>query len=224
MILIMHSQPHTYPVWEERINIASHALGLILSIVGIVFLLFRAIDLGGMLHVVSFSIFGVSLVLLYTASTVYHSAASARQRRVMRTFDHASIYVLIAGTYTPFTLIVLPDFIGWVIFATVWSMACIGIVIKIFFTGRFDHLSTLMYVLMGWIIIFAIKPLANNFSPEGIRWLIAGGVLYTVGALFYSIKKMPFGHATFHIFVLAGSACHFVSVYVYILDLRVIIP
>lgn len=206
-----------YPPAEERANILSHALGLLLSVAALVSLLIRASVHGNAWHIVSFSIFGASLVALYAASTLYHSTSNARLRSRLRIVDHASIYVLIAGTYTPFALVTMNGPVGWWIFGITWGFAVTGIVLKLFFTGRFKRVSTLMYVLMGWIIIFAIKPLTANLSVEGLFWLIAGGVAYTLGAILYSFKKIPFNHAIFHGFVLLGSACHFVSVYYYVL-------
>jgi hemolysin III len=134
----------------------------------------------------------------------------------LRVVDHASIYVLIAGTYTPFTLITLAGPTGYTLFAVAWIMAVCGIVLKLFFTGRFTALSTAMYVLMGWLIVFAIKPLMAGLPPAGLLWMLAGGVAYTVGALLYGIKALPFNHAIFHLFVLAGSLCHFIAVYAYV--------
>lgn len=212
-----HAPAHTYSVLEERINIVSHALGLLLSAAGVILLVVKSLSAGSAIHTISFAVFGISLVTLYSASTAYHAAQKAHVRSALRTFDHASIYLLIAGTYTPFALITLQGTVGWVIFGVTWSMALIGITAKLFFTGRFDHLSTALYVFMGWIIMFAIKPLVSNLSVEGLIWLAAGGISYTVGALFYSIKKLPFGHATFHIFVLLGSVCHFTCVYFYVI-------
>ena len=204
----------TYPILEERINVASHALGLLLSIVALLLLIAKG---SSVLELVSLSVFAASLIALYAASTVYHVTTSVARRAWLRTVDHAMIYVLIAGTYTPFSLLVIKGTAGWTIFGISWAMAVTGIVIKLYHTGRYDRLSTAMYVFMGWMIIFAINPLIDNLSPAGLSWLFAGGIAYTVGALFYSLKKMPFGHATFHIFVLAGSACHFVSVYFFVL-------
>jgi len=206
-----------YSPAEEKTNIISHAIGLALSIVALVLLVMRASLHGDMLQLVSVSIFGLSLIALYTASTVYHSTKDPGLRARRRIIDHATIYVLIAGTYTPLTLIALGGSIGWAIFAAAWAMAATGISLKVFFTGRFDLVSTLMYVFMGWIIVFAIKPLMDNMSSEGLFWLFAGGVAYTTGAVIYSIKKIPFNHAIFHLFVLLGSFCHFVSVYFYVL-------
>lgn len=214
----MSNSPHLYSALEEKLNIGSHALGLLLSAIGIVLLIIRAAVHGSALHIVSFAVFGGSLILLYLASTLYHSTTSPIARGRLRAFDHAAIYILIAGTYTPFTLLVLDGTLGWLVFGISWTFAIIGIVLKVFYTGRFNGFSTAMYVLMGWMIVFVIKPLLANFPAAGVAWLVGGGVSYTVGALFYSIKRMPLGHATFHAFVLLGSICHFVAVYRYILQ------
>ena len=203
-----------YPRSEERINIASHALGLLLSIVALVLLVVKA---SGALAVVSVAVFATSLIMLYGASTIYHSTTNVERRARLRTVDHSMIYVLIAGSYTPFSLLALTGTTGWIIFGVSWAMAATGVVIKLYHTGRYDKLSTAMYVFMGWIVVFAIKPLIASVSSEALMLLFAGGISYTAGALFYSIKKMPFGHATFHIFCLIGSTCHFVAVYFFVL-------
>ncbi len=206
-----------YPPIEEKINIISHGLGFVLSIMALGFLVVRASNHGDVWHIVSFSIFGASLIVLYAVSTIYHSTKKPELRCRLRILDHASIYILIAGTYTPFTLVTLQGATGWVIFGVSWGLALCGIILKLFFTGRYRLLSTSMYVFMGWIIVFAIKPLIANLSSDGLFWLVAGGLAYTLGAILYSIKKIKFNHAIFHIFVLMGSICHFVSVYFYIL-------
>jgi hemolysin III len=206
-----------YSPIEEKINIISHATGFILSIVAFVLLVTHANLHGDVWHIVSFSIFGASLIILYAASTFYHSAKKSELRNRLKIIDHASIYVLIAGTYTPFTLVTLKGTIGWVIFGTSWGLALTGIILKLFFTGKYNLISTIMYVLMGWVIVFAIKPLINNLPLEGLLWLIAGGISYTIGAILYSIKKIKFNHAIFHMFVLMGSFCHFMSVFFYVL-------
>ena len=213
----MDTTNHYSPL-EEKTNIVSHAIGLILSIVALLLMLVRASGSGDLLHIVSAGIFGFSLIALYAASTLYHSAKDPKTRARLRINDHATIYILIAGTYTPFTLITLHGWVGWTIFGISWSMAITGVILKLFFTGRYNVLSTLMYVFMGWIIIFAVKPLINSLSPEGLVWLVAGGIAYTTGAVIYSIKKIKFNHAIFHLFVLLGSLCHFVSVYFYVLQ------
>jgi hemolysin III len=206
-----------YSPLEERINILSHAAGLLLSMVAIVLLVTRASNYGNTWHIMSVAIFGASLISLYAASTTYHSATRAQLRARLRIIDHATIYLLIAGTYTPFTLITLNGAVGWTIFAVSWGMAISGVTLKLFFTGRFNLVSTLMYVFMGWIIIFAVKPLIANLPTAGLYWLVAGGLSYTIGAIIYSIKKVPLNHAIFHLFVLGGSICHFVAVYFYVL-------
>ncbi len=206
-----------YSPIEEKINIISHAIGFILSIVAWVLLVTHAAQHGDVWHIVSFSIFGASLIILYAASSFYHSAKKSELRSRLNIIDHASIYVLIAGTYTPFTLVTLKGSIGWVIFGISWGLALTGIILKLFFTGKYNLMSTIMYVLMGWVIVFAIKPLINNLPLAGLLWLVAGGISYTIGAILYGIKKIKFNHAIFHMFVLMGSFCHFMSVYFYVL-------
>ena len=206
---------HEYSEKEEKLNIISHAFGLLMGIIALPFLIDKSMSFDGFWKPASIIIYGVSLLVLYTASTVYHAAKGPKLRRRLNIFDHAAIYVLIAGTYTPFTLITLEGKTGWIIFALTWFFALIGIILKLFFTGRFDKLSTIMYVLMGWQIIFAINPLLESLASEGLFWLFLGGVFYTIGAILYSIKKIPYNHAIFHVFVLLGSISHFISVYFY---------
>jgi hemolysin III len=206
-----------YSPREELFNILSHAAGLLLGIFAFVLLLVRAATHGNIWHIASFGIFGASLIALYAASTIYHSSKDELTRVRLRTLDHAAIYLLIAGTYTPFTLITLQGAVGWTLFGVTWGMAAIGITLKLFFTGRYNLLSTLMYVFMGWVIIFAVKPLIESLSADGMVWLVSGGLAYTLGAICYSIPRMPFGHSIFHLFVLAGSVCHFVAVYYFVL-------
>lgn len=206
-----------YPATEERFNIATHAIGLLFSVAALLALVTRALRHGDAWHLVSFSVYGASLLVLYAASTAYHGSRVPALRARLRTVDHASIYVLIAGTYTPFALVTLNGPVGWSIFGLTWGMAATGIVLKLFYTGRFEIVSTLMYVLMGWLIIFFIKPLIESFPPAGLAWLLAGGIAYTLGAVLYSIGRIPFNHALFHLLVLLGSICHFVAVFGYVL-------
>lgn len=212
----MSKPVHKYSKKEEFLNIYSHGFGLILSLISLPFLWLKAMDYASFTQSASFVIFGLSMIILYAASTFYHAAKDPKKRRILNIVDHAAIYVLIAGTYTPFTLVSLSGSTGNTIFFITWGLALIGIILKLFFTGRFDKLSTLMYVLMGWQIVFAISPLLENLSEQGLLWLFAGGVFYTVGAILYSIKKIPYNHAIFHFFVLGGSISHFVSIYFYI--------
>jgi len=207
---------HNYSEKEELINTISHAFGLLLSLVALPLLIvFSSID-GTVWHIVSFSIFGSSMIVLYLASTLYHAARKPKRKARLKVFDHAAIYILIAGTYTPFLLVTLNGPWGWSLFGVVWGLAITGIILKIFFTGRYTKISTMAYVLMGWIIIIAIKPLMESLIYEGLTWLFAGGILYSVGAIFYLLKKLPYTHGIFHVFVLGGSFCHFICVFYYL--------
>lgn len=205
-----------YSPTEEKLNIWSHAFGIILSIIALVLLIIKAVQQDNIWMMISFPIFGVSLILLYLASTLYHASKEPQKRFKLKVFDHAAIYVLIAGSYTPFTLVSLNGETGWLIFSMVWVMAFTGIILKLFFTGKFKVISTAMYVLMGWLIVFYFQDLTAHLHEKGVFYLILGGVLYTIGAILYSIKKIKFNHAIFHFFVLAGSFCHFLSIYLYI--------
>lgn len=207
---------YKYSKKEEKLNIITHAFGLILSITAFPFLLMKSFDYEGFSKSLSLLVYGFSLIILYAASTFYHAANEPNLRRKLNILDHAAIYVLIAGSYTPFTIIVLKGTLGWFILGSTWSFAIAGIVMKLFYTGRFEKLSTILYVLMGWQIIFAMKPLSNNLSNEGVELLFYGGLFYTIGALFYSLKKIQYNHAIFHVFVVLGSFCHFLTVYFYI--------
>ena len=205
-----------YSPTEEKLNIWSHAFGIFLSIIALVLLIIKAVQQDNIWMMISFPIFGVSLILLYLASTLYHASKEPQKRFKLKVFDHAAIYVLIAGSYTPFTLVSLNGETGWLIFSMVWVMAFTGIMLKLFFTGKFKIVSTAMYVLMGWLIVFYFQDLTAHLHEKGVFYLILGGVLYTIGAILYSIKKIKFNHAIFHFFVLAGSFCHFLSIYLYV--------
>ena len=205
-----------YSPTEEKLNIWSHAFGIFLSIIALVLLIIKAVQQDNIWMMISFPIFGVSLILLYLASTLYHASKEPQKRFKLKVFDHAAIYVLIAGSYTPFTLVSLNGETGWLIFSMVWVMAFTGIILKLIFTGKFKIVSTAMYVLMGWLIVFYFQDLTASLHEKGVFYLILGGVLYTIGAILYSIKKIKFNHAIFHFFVLAGSFCHFLSIYLYV--------
>lgn len=209
-----------YDPKEEKLNVISHAFGLVLSIIALVLLVVFASLEGSAWHIVSFSIYGASLIVLYAASTFYHNSKTPKLRYRLNIFDHASIYVLIAGTYTPFTLVVLDGWVGWTIFGVSWGLVLTGVILKLFFIGKYDKISTIAYVLMGWLIVFAIKPLVQNLPIEGLLWLLGGGISYTVGAILYSIKRIKFNHFIFHIFVLLGSFCHFIAVFFYVLPIK----
>ena len=204
---------HFYSAKEEKLNVLTHGFGLLASIIAFPFLILKAFDFNGFWKPASFIIYAFSLLILYAASTFYHAEKDPKKRRKLNIFDHASIYVLIAGSYTPFCLVALDSQLGWYMFLFVWFFALIGIILKLFFTGKFDKLSTAMYLLMGWQVVFFIKPLFASLSTEGLQLLIGGGVFYTIGAILYSIKKIPYNHAIFHVFVLLGSVSHFLGIY-----------
>lgn len=212
----MSKKNYVYSEKEERLNVISHAVGLGLSIVAFPFLVLKSLYFSGFWKPASLYIYGLSLITLYAASTFYHASKKPKLRRRLNIFDHAAIYVLIAGTYTPFTLIVLEGKIGWTIFFITWIFALVGVILKLFFTGKYNKISTLMYLLMGWQIVFAINPLIEKFSETGLQWLFAGGVFYSLGAILYLFKKLEYNHAVFHFFVLLGSFTHFMSIYKYI--------
>ena len=204
---------HHYSKKEEQLNVVSHGFGLLLSMIAFPFLVIKAFDFEGLWKPVSFLIYGLSMIILYAASTFYHAAKNPKKRRKLNILDHAAIYVLIAGSYSPFCLVALDSDLGWYMFLFVWIFALTGIILKLFFTGRFDKISTAMYLLMGWQVMFFIKPLMNSLSAEGFNYLLAGGIFYSVGAILYSIKKIPYNHAIFHLFVLLGSLSHFLAIY-----------
>jgi hemolysin III len=204
---------HPYSKKEERLNVLSHGLGLALSIVAFPFLILKSLDYAGFWEISSFIIYGLSMMILYAASTFYHAEKNPKRRRKLNIFDHAAIYLLIAGSYSPFCIVGLDSSLGWYMFLFVWLFALTGVILKLFFTGKFEKISTAMYLLMGWQVMFFIRPLMNSLSEEGFQMLVAGGVFYSVGAILYSIQKIPFNHAIFHVFVLLGSLCHFVAIY-----------
>ncbi|MFH0879653.1 MAG: hemolysin III family protein [Lentisphaerota bacterium] len=202
---------------EELANSITHGVGMVLSAAGLVVLVVMASFKGNRWHMISFSIYGASLLMLYTASTLYHSFQSSRVKHVLRIIDHASIYLLIAGTYTPFLLINLRGGWGWSLFGTVWGLSAIGIIFQAFFVNRFKAFATLVYVLMGWLVIIAFKPLVMNVPVGGILMMAAGGLFYTFGVVFYVMKNMRYHHAVWHLMVLAGSVCHYFAIMFYVL-------
>ena len=206
----------SYSALEEKWNVLTHGFGLFMSVVALLFLVLKAGAHDNSWEIISFSIYGMSMVILYAASTFYHREGNPQKRARLKIVDHAAIYVLIAGTYTPFTLVTLHGRVGWTLFGIVWGFALVGIIMKLFFTGRYNLLSTLMYVFMGWLAVFAIKPMINNLPMDGLYWLLAGGLAYTIGAVLYMQERIKFNHVIFHVFVLIGSFCHFMAVYFYV--------
>ena len=197
---------------EETLNAITHGLGFLLSLLGFVLLLvFKTYDT--VQGVVAVFLYGVSLSVLYFVSALYHYTTNERRKNIYRKLDHISIYLLIAGTYSPVVLIALENSLGWVLFWTVWGIAIAGTVLKIFFTGRFEVLSLLLYVVMGWLIVFDIQALRAAVSPEGMWLLFGGGLAYTGGIVFYALDNMHYNHVIWHLFVLAGSILHYLFVF-----------
>jgi hemolysin III len=198
----------------EFANALTHAIGVALALAGLAVLVTLASLHGSARQIVSYSIYGVTLVLLYATSTAYHGIRQPQAKRVLRTCDHAAIYLLIAGTYTPFTLISLRGAWGWSLFGIIWALAATGIVFKIFFTGRFSRTSTAVYLGMGWLVLIAVRQLFAHLPVNGLVLLFAGGLCYSGGVLFYAFGRKGFNHAIWHVCVLAGSICHFFAVMV----------
>lgn len=197
---------------EELVNAITHGLGAIAGIAGGAVLITLAALYGSSWQVIGSVVFVTALVLLYTASTLYHAIQHRVAKARLKVFDHCAIFVLIAGTYTPFALVGLRDSGGWILFGVAWGLALLGIVFKLFFTGRYKKLSTAIYIAMGWMVVFAVKPMLAALSVPTLLWLLAGGLFYTAGTIFYLKKNMRYGHAVWHLFVLAGSVCHYVAV------------
>lgn len=198
---------------EEIANSVTHGIGAVLSVIGLVVLIILAAWQGDIWRIISAAIYGSSLILLYLASTLYHSLQHPRLKPLLRKFDHAAIYVLIAGTYTPFLLVSLRETsIGLAFFILVWGMAAAGIVWKMFFVGKLEIIATAIYVLMGWMCLFAFEQMVAAIPKTSLIMLIAGGVVYTLGVIFYAWQKLPYNHAIWHVFVLGGSICHFFAI------------
>lgn len=210
------STPREWSFGEELAHSLTHGAGLVLGVAGLVFLVILAARTGDPWRIAACTVYAVTLVLLYAASTLYHALSFTRARRVFQVLDHSAIFLLIAGTYTPFALVNLRGPWGWTLFAIVWSLAILGIAAKAVFGTRWPALSTALYLGMGWTVLVALKPLVEHVAPGGIAWLAAGGLAYTGGVVFYAWDRLRYGHAVWHVFVLAGSACHYVAVARYV--------
>lgn len=202
--------------FEEKLNAISHGIG---ALFGIGALILLVVYNSGKTAYSLFSVivYGISIILLFTASTVYHAVNNEKYKHSFRILDHISIYILIAGTYTPVTLISLEHSLGWTLFYAVWGIAAFGVILKLFFTGRFDLFSTLLYLVMGWLIIFDFSNLSDSIGSHGVLFLFAGGLAYTVGILFYAIQRIPYNHVIWHFFVLAGAVFHFFMIFFYVI-------
>jgi hemolysin III len=204
---------HTFSKGEEIANSITHGIGILLSIAALVLLIVFSALHGTAWHIVSFTIFGSTMIIMYTSSTLLHSfPEGSRMKDLFEIFDHSSIYFFIAGTYTPYMFVAVKGWVGWTIFGIVWGMAIGGTIFKSFFVKKYLFTSTALYVLMGWLIVFAWKPLSENMSPTGFMFLVIGGLLYTLGSVFYMWRGFKFHHALWHLFVIAGSIMHFFSV------------
>jgi hemolysin III len=209
-------QSSKYSLREELAHGISHGIGVGLAIVGLVFLLIAAIRYGNSRHIVSAAVYGSSLILLYLASTLYHLISNPHVKRVFQKLDHSMIYILIAGTYTPLTLVTLHGGWGWTLFGLVWGMAVCGLVLEAVLPRRIGWLSLVLYLGMGWLVIIAGKPLLAALATGGLILLVAGGLFYSLGVIFYVWKKLSFNHAIWHLFVMAGSAAHFFAILFYV--------
>jgi len=209
--------PHLESPAEEAANGITHALGIALSIAALAVLVVSSSSSGDPYRIVACSVFGATLLIMYTASTVYHFVKSPQLKRAMRVFDHASIYLLIAGTYTPIVLVSLRGSWGWSLFGVIWAMAVFGVVTKIYLFDKFELLSVGLYIAMGWIAIVALNPLLAAVPTGGLAWIFSGGIAYTFGVIFFMWDHLPFNHAIWHLFVIGGSVCHFFAVLLYVI-------
>ncbi|WP_026570522.1 MULTISPECIES: hemolysin III family protein [Sediminibacillus] len=210
------AQTHTFSKNEEIANAITHAVGAVFSIAALVTLIVYATQYGTVWHVVSFTLFGTTMVLLYFSSTFVHALPKGRGKDVFEILDHASIYFFIAGSYTPFLFVAVKGWLGWTLFGIVWGIAIAGTIFKCFFVKRFLFVSTIGYIVVGWQIVFAWKTLVENLHFNGLLLLVVGGILYTIGSVFYMWRGFKFHHAIWHLFVLAGTALHFFSVIFYL--------
>ena len=202
--------------FEEQLNAWTHGIGALLGIVALV-LLIVYVDNATPWSLFSVIVYGISIIILFLASTLYHAVKGEKRKHYFRIVDHISIYLLIAGTYTPVLLITLSNSLGWPLFWTVWGIAAFGVILKLFFTGKFEIFSTLLYLVMGWLIIFDFTNLSDAIGPNGILWLFAGGLSYTVGIIFYALQKVPYFHVIWHLFVLGGAICHFLMIFLHVI-------
>ncbi len=206
-----------YSSYEELANSITHGIGILFAISGLGVLTGFASRFGTVWHVVSCSIYSGTMILMYTASTLYHAIPLPKAKRVLRTLDHSTIFLFIAGTYTPFTLVSLNGPWGWSLFGTIWGLAVVGIIAEIFLLKKYRFLAVATYVVMGWVIVVAVKPMLAAVAPNGLLLLLAGGLFYTGGVVFYVWKSMPFNHAIWHVFVLAGTIFHFFAILLYVI-------
>ncbi len=219
----MQKEPATHTLLEELLHAITHGAGVILSIAGLSWMLFVAIGTTDPWRIVASSVYGLSLIGLFLASTIYHGLPQSRHRPLFRLLDHCAIYVLIAGSYTPFLLVSMRTTTGWWLFGTIWTLATAGVVTKLWFRHRFPRLSLVGYLVMGWLVVVAAPQVVDAVGTRAMAWLVAGGICYSVGAVFYVAERIAYNHAIWHLFVLAGGVCHFLAVVWHVLPLEQVV-
>ena len=217
----MEETDNEFTLTEEVVHAVTHGAGVLLSIAGLSWMLYLSIESADPWRIVASSIYGACLIALFLSSTVYHALHRSRHKRLYRVLDHCAIYLLIAGTYTPFMLVSLRSGSGWWLFGTIWALATAGVVTKLWFRDRFPRLAVASYLVMGWLVVIVAPQVADAIGPAGMTWLVAGGLSYTLGVAFYAADRIYFNHAIWHLFVLAGGVCHFLAVVWYVLPLPV---
>lgn len=220
----MHHTQSDYTLAEELAHALTHGAGVILSIAGLSWMLYLSIEAADPWRIVASCVYGVSLIALFLSSTLYHGLHRSERRHLYKLLDHCAIYLLIAGTYTPFLIVAMRSNTGWWLFGAIWALATAGILTKLWLRHRYPRLSLLSYLFMGWLIVFAAPQIADAIGPNGMAWVVAGGLSYTVGVAFYMAKKLTYSHAIWHLFVLAGGICHFLAVVWYVLPVRQTFP
>ena len=220
----MHKTQSEYSIAEELFHAISHGAGVILSIAGLSWMLYVSIEAADPWRISASIVYGVSLITLFLASTVYHAMHTSRHRHLFKLLDHCAIYILIAGTYTPFLLVAMRTTTGWWLFGAIWTLATAGILTKLWFRDRFPRLALAGYLIMGWLVVIALPQVVDAIGPGGMLWMVAGGLSYTIGAAFYASKRIAFGHAIWHVFVLLGGICHFLAVIWHVLPVSPVLP
>ena len=213
-----------YTLAEEIFHAISHGAGVVLSIAGLSWMLYVSIEAADPWRIGASIVYGISLILLFLASTIYHALHASKHRHIFKLLDHCAIYLLIAGTYTPFLLVAMRTATGWWLFGAIWTLATAGILTKLWFRNRFPKVALAGYLVMGWLVVVAAPQVADAVGPNGMAWLVAGGLSYTVGAVFYASKRLVFNHAIWHVFVLVGGVCHFLAVIWHVLPVSPSLP
>lgn len=219
----MQTTQSEYSFAEELFHAISHGAGVILSIAGLSWMLYVSIEAADPWRISASIVYGVSLITLFLASTLYHALFKSRHRQLFKLLDHCAIYVLIAGTYTPFLLVAMRTTTGWWLFGAIWALATAGILTKLWFRDRFPRFALAGYLVMGWLVVIALPQVVDAVGPDGMIWLVAGGLSYTIGAAFYAAKRLAFGHAIWHVFVLLGGICHFLAVIWHVLPVSPVV-